>query len=137
MFKVDNFLSEILSCYVKKSISKVECMQKLNKLTGDCVDKNVKMKCSELIVHNDTLSILENLHPHVLHQISVLFAIVCPIVDCQQARQYDVPILLVRDWSVVFFLNEYYHDSNDIIMQDSCNFEARDLLNQLNGWWWC
>ncbi|KRZ66757.1 hypothetical protein T10_3825 [Trichinella papuae] len=83
MFKVDNFLSEILNSYVKKSISKVECMQKLNKLTGDCVDKNIKMKCSDLIVHSDTLSILENLHPHVLHQISVLFAIVCPIVDCQ------------------------------------------------------
>ncbi|KRY90371.1 hypothetical protein T4D_14458 [Trichinella pseudospiralis] len=115
MFKVDNFLSEILSCYVKKSISKVECMQKLNKLTGDCVDKNVKMKCSELIVHNDTLSILENLHPHVLHQISVLFAIVCPIVDCQLEKLFSA----VQDPGVLF----------RIIYRKICTFHPSSALN--------
>ncbi|KRZ49933.1 hypothetical protein T02_15768 [Trichinella nativa] len=89
MFKVDNILSEILNCYVKKkSISKVECMRKLNKLAEDCVDKNIKLKCSDFLKDSNTLSLLEHLHPHLLHQICILFAIVCPVVDCRLEELY-------------------------------------------------
>ncbi|KRX83477.1 hypothetical protein T06_6791 [Trichinella sp. T6] len=89
MFKVDNILSEILNCYVKKkSISKVECMRKLNKLAEDCVDKNIKLKCSDFLKDSNTLSLLEHLHPHLLHQICILFAIVCPVVDCRILVEY-------------------------------------------------
>ncbi|XP_003372308.1 hypothetical protein Tsp_10557 [Trichinella spiralis] len=56
MFKVDNILSGILNCYVeKKSISKMECMRQLNKLTEDCVDENIKLKCSDLLEDSNTL----------------------------------------------------------------------------------
>ncbi|KRY34322.1 hypothetical protein T01_15522 [Trichinella spiralis] len=89
MFKVDNILSGILNCYVeKKSISKMECMRQLNKLTEDCVDENIKLKCSDLLEDSNTLSLLEHLHPHLLHQICILFAVVCPVVDCRLEELY-------------------------------------------------